>query len=92
MPSEKSIEKYKAVEAERPGMNLDDALAKHQMGAATYYEVKKTMAGKRPYHKTGAYKKKAATFIDVPLKAPASNVAVIVCNPEQVGKILEGLK
>lgn len=82
----KTLEKFKAVQAEIDGgKTLDQALKANKMGSATYYAAKKT--AKRPYTKSAKPK-----FIDFVAPTPTKQVAVIVCDPDQLTSVLARLK
>lgn len=81
----KTLEKFKAVQAEIDGgKTLAQALKQNKMAQGSYYAAKK-VSKKRPY-------KKAPAFIDFQTPVASNRVAVIVCGPEQLTDVLAGLK
>lgn len=92
---QKSLDKFQEVSAEvESGTPLEDALKKHHMGAATYYAAKKLTAkgGKKARQKAKTAGPKGKNFVELPLKTTQSNVAVIVCQPDQIKNVLAGLQ
>lgn len=94
-----SYDKYdRAIKSIAEGSSLAEAVAKEKMSTDTYYRVKKekekspsqiVIPMKRKY-KTRALK---SSFVDVPLKTTHStNVAVVVCQIDQLMKVLAGLQ
>lgn len=88
------IEKCQKVEALRAaGKTRAEACKEAKIGGASYYVYQKTMGTTKSAKK----KSKPHVFVDMqrePLPAPVQatpNVAVILCAPDQLGKVLQGL-
>lgn len=82
----KTLEKFKAVQAEIDGgKTLAQALKANQMGSATFYAAKKVTKRK-------PYTKQSPAFIDFAAPIASNRVAIIVCNPDQINDVLARLK
>lgn len=83
----RTLEKFKAVQAEIDGgKTLDQALKANKMGSATYYAAKKETK-RKPYTK-----KSTPAFIDFQAPIASNRVAVIVCGADQLTDVLARLK
>lgn len=87
---QKTIERFNEVHARvtREGISVEDACKDAKMGLATYYAAKKVAPAKQKL----VSKKKTARFIDMPIKTVSANIAVVVCQPNQLKDILAGLQ
>lgn len=87
---QKTIDRFNEVNARvaKEGITVEAACKDAKMGLATYYAAKKAGLVKQKK----ASKKKTARFIDMPIKTVSANVAVVVCQPNQLKDILAGLQ
>lgn len=74
------------------GTPITEALQKADISHKSFLIRKRKM--KKAGMKTGKRKyTKRAAFIDIPMKpAASSKVAIVICSPDQISEIVDGLK
>lgn len=74
------------------GTPITEALEKAEISHKSYL-IRKRKAKKAGPKQTRKYTKRKLDFIDIPMKpAASSKVAIVICSPDQISEIVDGLK